>query len=82
MHKIKVAKLYNRPRFRVRTDTDPSFVAPSFIPGSQENPIGASVARGSTMQPGIRQIDSGSADRRDSAAISCLSEMYVVARDD
>jgi hypothetical protein len=37
MHKIKVAELYNRPRFRERTGTDPSFVGPSFIRGSQEN---------------------------------------------
>jgi hypothetical protein len=39
MHKIKVAELYN-PRLRERTDTDPSFVGPSFILGSQENPQG------------------------------------------
>ncbi len=57
MHKTKVADLPSRPRFRARTGTDPSFVGPSFILGSQEIPSEPRVRRGSTAQPGIRQID-------------------------
>jgi hypothetical protein len=40
MHKIKVADLSIRPRFRERTDMDPSFVWPLIILGSQEDPRG------------------------------------------
>ena len=44
-HKIKVADLSIRPRFRVRTNTDPSFVWPLFIVGSREDRRSENTAR-------------------------------------